>query len=74
MDADSIKGNTTTIATWIITLIGSTYGISQATQNDWITVAGAIIVAAINYYNMKYNNTILEPENAVVGESDERAA
>ena len=74
MISDETKGNLTTLLTWAVTTLGTVFGLETATQNTGITIIGVIIVAILDYYNCRYNNTMIEPENAVVGESDERAA
>lgn len=71
MVSDSTIGNITTIATWIITVFGTSVGTTALTNNDLVGVVTVVIAAVINYFNMKYNNTIVEPKNAIVGDNGE---
>ena len=68
--SDDTKGNITTIANWIISMVGSIIGTSAVTNNDIASIIVAIIVAIINYNNMKFNNTYVQPKNAVLTETD----
>lgn len=70
MISDDLKGNITTVATWIVTVFASVFGLSEITQNTLIPIIGALIVAILNYYNMKYANTMVDPVNATLTETD----
>lgn len=69
MISDGVKGNITTIATWIISLFFSYVGVTSLTGEDIAGLVGVVVAIVVNYNNMKFNNTIMEPENAVVGEN-----
>ncbi len=70
MISDDLKGNITTVAIWIVTLLGSCFAMSELTANMLVGLISAAIVAVLNYYNMKYNNTIVEPVNAELTEDN----
>lgn len=81
MISDDTKGNITTILTWLSTMLCGGFGGTAIANNEIGGIVGLILAVILNYNNMKFNNTYMQPVNAKLtetdkfdGELDERAA